>query len=281
MKKKDIQVAVAIIFASVLSIFALTGGNTKRGEVRLIEDSIRNLRRVDNLQLSCSYTVSDKNETITNRIDVWANQLASSWVAEYYTTDIDGTRMYLKRFCDGKKIYTYVDWNGEWSSQPAGQQTEPPCFDSISTIAYTNEDIVDVEKERDEDTLKISYSLSPDYLSSLGEQSFAYLENYYQNAIDGTPYVDDKEESVQLVIQQSRQMRLEDTLIVYKIDENEILRSGNMSYIVYQPELVKEESGTMRLGNEMKIRNLISFEIKKMNQTSILDKIEQCESEIQ
>lgn len=279
MGKKDVHVAVAIIFASVLSIFALTGGNTEPGEIRQIEDSIRNLRRVDNMRISYAYTISDKNETIVSHTDVWADQLTSSWVAEYYVTDVDGTRLYLKRFCDGTDIYTYIDWNGEWEKQLEMANPEVPYLDSITTINYGSEDIENIEMKQEEDFYTISYALTPEYLASMDEKNLESLESYYAGYnMEGAAL--ETGDNLYMTLEQNKKMHLEDTFIIYRIDKNEILRSGIYSYNVFRPEIVTEENGDTRLGEEEKIRNLIEFEIRDYNKDYILDKIEQYTSEI-
>lgn len=279
MGKKDVHVAVAIIFASVLSIFALTGGNTEPGEIRQIEDSIRNLRRVDNMRISYAYTISDKNETIVSHTDVWADQLTSSWVAEYYVTDVDGTRLYLKRFCDGTDIYTYIDWNGEWEKQLEMANPEVPYLDSITTINYGSEDIENIEMKQEEDFYTISYALTPEYLASMDEKNLESLESYYAGYnMEGAAL--ETGDNLYMTLEQNKKMHLEDTFIIYRIDKNEILRSGTYSYNVFRPEIVTEENGDTRLGEEEKIRNLIEFEIRDYNKDYILDKIEQYTSEI-
>lgn len=277
--KKKIHVAVTIIFTSVLSIFALTGGHTQRGEMRQIEDSMRNLRRTDNMWLSYSYTISDKTETITTRTDVWADQLTSSWVAEYYATDIDGTILYLKRYCDGTDIYTYESWSGEWLKQAAGKELVPPYFNDVTTLEYGSEDITDVETVNEDEMLKISYTLTPEYLASLDEENFKALEKYYKNYNVENIYRETKD-NMQLIVEQHKKMRPEDVWIAYRIDGNGVLHNLIYSYNVVRPELITEENGDEKLGEDEKIRNLITFEIKKYNEDSILEKIEQYASEI-
>lgn len=279
MGKKDIHVAVTIIFASVLSIFAMTGGNTERGEIRQIEDSIRNLRRTDNLQFSYTYTISDKNEIVATRTEVWADQLTSRWVAEYYTTDADGTRLYLKRFCDGMDVYTYVDWNGEWVKQGIGQNMDVPCFDNITSIHYRSEDITNVQMKEEGDISKISYTFTPEYLDSIDEKNYAELDAYYRS-YDDMGYSEKSDDEMYMAMEQYRKMSLEDMLIIYKMDGNDVLRSGTYSFTVNRPEIKAEEDGTMSLGNEEKIRNLIVFEIRGYNKDFISDRIEQYASEI-
>lgn len=279
MEKKEIHAAVTIVFASMLTVFAMTGGNTQRGEMRQIQDSIRNLRRVDNLRFSYSYAVSDKNEKITNRTEVWSDQLTGSWAAEYYTTDADGTRLYLRRFCDGKAVYTYIDWSGEWEKQGVGAELEVPCMEDITAIDYGDSDIVDVKSERENGIMKISYDLAPEYLTAMSEENLASIEAYYGNyhALGD----DGEDDSMGLAVAQYRQMRIGDASVVYKIDENEILYSGTCFFEIIQPGIVTGEDGSRQLGEEQKIQNLLTFQIIGYDQDSILDKIEQWESEIE
>lgn len=280
MQRKEIQVAVTIIFASVLSVFALSGGGSDRpAEIRQIEDSIRNLRRADNMHIVYSYTVSDGDEIVTLETDVWADYLTDNWVAEYYTTDVDGTRLYLKRFCDGKEIYTHIDWNGEWSQEAAGKNAKIPYLDTITALDYGNEDILDITTVQEKDMLKISYYLTQEYLDSIDEEKLVYLEKYYKN-YDLGEAVSGVEDEMYLSLEQYRQMQIKNARIVYCMDADKVLRSGSYSYDVVRPELVTEESGDTKLGEEETIQNLLQFEVRQYNNASVLDKIEQYASEI-
>lgn len=282
MGKKEIHVAVTILFASVLSVFAMTGGNKEPGEIRQIQDALRNLRRMDNLQIAYTYTVSGKEEQAAWRTEVWSDLLTSSWTAEDYVTDVDGTRLYQRWFSDGNALFCSADWSGEWERQSLKQGIEMPYFDSVTTVNYGNEDITGIERDETESFIKISYTFTPEYLATLNEKHQASAELYVEN--NRVMQADRGEEQAlsfeQLKMAQLKQMELENFRVTYKVDKNDILRSLTYSFDVTQPELVTEQDGTIGLGEPETLQNLIVFEIRGYNREFILDKIEQSASEI-
>lgn len=275
MKKRDAQLAAIIVFASVLAIFAMSGGNTQAGEIRQIQDAMRSLRRVNNLQFTYYVTLSDKEESNTLRTELWVNQLTGSWVEEDYTIDSDGTRPVLKRYCDGKSVYNYIDWNGDWSKITNMTKEQLPWLEQLMTIDYGSEDIVKLECETDGEYVTISYTFTPEYLATQTEKMRTLLENEYAN------YVFETDSGINLPLEQCKQMRIENPKLNYRIDKNGVLAGGSYSLEIIWPEILENEQGEKALGEEQKTHSMIAVEIKGYNQDSILDKIEQLESEIQ
>ena len=229
MKKRNAQTAAAILFVSVLSVMAMTGGSMEQGELRELQAAMRNLRRADNLQYTYSSTNSYAEEISIMQADVWADLLAGSWAAEYYTIDADGARLFLREFCDGTTTYTYIDWSGEWLAQADQKDPEAPYLEAITILNYSEEDISDFKCEEEDGIKKISYGFTPEYLMR------------YQ------------------------QLQIKDMTAMYEIDADGMLRNGSTLIYVTQPSA----------------RSLITVQIRHYNADTVLDKIEQYESEVQ
>lgn len=200
----------------------------EKGELRVLQTAIRNLRRADNLQFTYSSTNSYAGEISIMQADVWADLLTGSWAAEYYTIDNDGTRLFLKEFCDGTTTYNYIDWSGEWSVQTDEKEPDVPFLESITTLNYSEEDIVDFECEDAGGRKKISYGFTPEYLM------------------------------------QYQQMQVKDVTAIYEIDEYGMLCNGSALIYMTQPSA----------------KSLITIQIRRYNEDTVLDKIEQYESEV-
>ena len=197
MKKRNAQAAAAILFVSVLSVMAMTGGSMEQGELRQLQTAMRNLRRADNLQYTYSSTNSYAGEISIMQADVWADLLTGSWAAEYYTIDTDGTRLFLREFCDGTTTYTYIDWSGEWSAQADQKETDVPFLEGIIMLNYSEADIVDFKCEDEGGIKKISYGFTPEYLM--------------------------------------RYQQIEDATAMYEIDADGMLRTGSALIFMTQP----------------------------------------------
>ena len=113
-RRAQTEAAVAVIFSFLLVFSAARSNTTGRGELGEVQIAMWNLNRVDNLQMSYVYTVRQNAGEGGETMDVCADLLTGSWVSKHYATDEDGTRLYLRQFCDGKNIYHYIDWNGDW-----------------------------------------------------------------------------------------------------------------------------------------------------------------------
>ena len=123
MEKRKLRILTVVVFAGVLIFGALRQNSTGRGELGEIQVAMWNLGKVDNLQLSYEYRWKQNGSAGGETMHAWADMLTGDWISEHYTTDEDGTRLYLKQFCDGRNLYHYIDWSGEWE-QILPQQRE-------------------------------------------------------------------------------------------------------------------------------------------------------------
>lgn len=249
MGKKNIQAMAVAIFAAALFIFAMAegSGNSELGE---IQDAMRRLNWLNNLQYSYIYTYSAQEEIYTEQMEVWADLLTESWAADYYVTDEDGTLPILKQFSDGKNLYRYIDWAREWTSEAGKDEAGMPRLNELMRLEYTAEDIREVVRTEQEGKIIISYLLSQEYL------------------------------------EQYRQMWSEEVRITYVIDENGILQSGACEVTLVRSEIAVEENAAANEneaaapGEETQLQYKVQLVIKGYNQDTILDKIEWYREEI-
>ena len=278
MEKKNIQAMTVAIFAAVLFIFAMADGGGD-GELGEIQDAMRRLNWLDNLQYSYVYTYSTQEEVYAEQVDVWADLLTENWAADYYMTDEDGTLPILKQYSDGKTLYRYIDWTEEWSPMSESDEAETPKLDELMRLEYTAEDIQDVVRTQEDGKIIISYLLTQEFLDKTGNERLAEMEQLYQN-YENAATSQEERDSLQATLEQYRQTRREEVRITYVIDENGIIQSGVCDVTLVQPEIAADENGAAALGEETKIQYEMQLTIKGYNRDSILDRIEWYREEI-
>ena len=124
MVKRKIRALVVMAFGVALAAFSALNGSTQCAELAMLQDAMRELRRTDNLEFSYENTIAGAGVSRGEKTVVWADALSGSWVSEHYITDEDGTRRYLKKFCDGGSVYQYAEWSGEWLLSEDGEHRD-------------------------------------------------------------------------------------------------------------------------------------------------------------
>lgn len=251
----------------------------ERGELAQVQGAMRNLKRVDNLQMTYIYSFSQGEITGTDEVDVWADMLTGSWVSEYYTTDEDGTRLYLKQFCDGREVYNYIEWNGEWAAAQNIDGNDVPKLENITVLTYDGNDILEAESETMDGGQKISYSFTPEYLEGEREKRIAEIETAY-SSYQKSGVSEEELDSVRLTVEQYKQTRYEDMIVAYTVDANQVLRGMECTATLIMPELLQDENGQTDLGGEQEMEILLRIDVERYNQEGIQNKIEQCRNEI-
>lgn len=277
MEKRKIQALLMIAFAVALTTSIMMGETTQSEELALLQDAMRELRRTDNLEFSYESTIESGGIEKSEKIVVWADQLTGSWVSEHYTTDEDGTRMYLKRVCDGRHIYHYEDWSGEWELQQ-GEETQIPYLDRVIDLPYGSHDIMNVELHQKVDVQELSYEFTEEYIAEQNAKRQETLEEYYEN-YQKMQTSDESAEKVELAVEQYRRMREEDTAVTYRIDSAGVMRGLSCSMQLVSPEIIYDAAGKPALGEEHTSSYQIEIEITRYNQEGVTNKINQCKSE--
>lgn len=277
MEKKKIRAIAVILFGAFLVIPALTGGTTQQMELRELQDAMRNLKRVDNLKMTYVYSVSDRGIGTSEQMDVWADMLTGSWASESYTTDEDGTRPYMKQLCDGKQVYVYVDWSGEWEEAEEGNSLEVPNLEMITTFDYGADDILEAESREEDGQQQVTCTFTQEYLENKRDKQVAKMESMYE-VYQSYDISDETLRLMELTVEQNRRMRYEDVAVTYMIDADQVLRGMEYSVKLVMPQMGTGENGEAVLGEESETQMLLQINVEEYNRGDILNKIEQCQS---
>lgn len=278
MEKRKFRALVTMTFAVALITSAMLGGSTQCAELALLQDAMRELRRTDNLEFSYENTIASAGVAKSEKIVVWADQLTGRWVSEHYTTDEDGTRLYLKQFCDGLHVYQYVEWTGEWELAES-ESTDIPYLARVIDLPYDSDDIMNIRLRQKVDVQELSYEFTPEYVDGQNRKRQETLEEYYAN-YQVMQTSNEGAERVELAVAQYRQTREENTSVVYRIDSAGVMRSLNCSMTLVSPEVVYDKDGQPTLGEEYESSYEIQIEVSRYNQDGVLNKIEQCSNEV-
>lgn len=275
--KTKYRVLAVMAFGVALITSVMIGGSTQCEELALLQDSMRELRRTDNLEFSYKSIIESEGVAKSEQIVVWADQLTGSWVSEHYTTDEDGTRLYLKRFCDGRHVYHYLDWSGEWELQE-DEDTDIPYLDRVIDLPYGSDDIMNIQLRQKVDVQELSYQFTQEYIDSQNEKRQENLEQYYEN-YQMMQTSEEGADCVELAVEQYRQTREADTSVVYRIDASGVMRGLSCSMSLISPEIVYDLDGKPALGEEHTSTYKIEIEVNRYNQEGVLNKINQCRNE--
>lgn len=277
MGKRKIHALFAMAFAVALITSVIMSERTQSEELALLQDAMRELRRTDNLEFSYKSTIESDGVAKSEKIIVWADQLTGSWVSEHYTTDEDGTRMYLKRVCDGLHVYHYEDWSGEWEFKQ-GEETDIPYLDRVIDLPYGSDDIMNIELRQKVDVQELSYEFTEEYIAEQNAMRQETLEEYYEN-YQKMQASDEGAEKVALAVEQYRRMREEDTAVTYRIDSAGVMRGLSCSMLLVSLEILYDADGKPTLGEEHTSSYQIEIEITRYNQDGVTNKINQCKNE--
>lgn len=277
MEKRKFRAIAVMGFAVALVTSVMVGGTTQSEELALLQDSMRELRRTNNLEFSYTNKISSEGMVKSEKVVVWVDQLSGSWVSEHYETDEDGTRLYLKQFCDGTHLYHYDDWSGEWELRDS-EDTEVPYLSNVWYLPYGNADIMNVKLKEKGKVLELSYDFTQEYIDSQNQKRQETLEQQYAS-YQRMQTSDDGEERVQLAVEQYRQTREEDTSVVYRIDSAGVMRGLICKMSLVQPEVVYDVNGKQMLGEDRENLYEVVIEIERYNQDGIVYKIAQCQAE--
>lgn len=283
MEKKTIRALAAIIFGTALTVSAITGTHTQTEDFSRLQNAMRNLKRVDNLQMTYSYTIEKKGMSTAEQVDVWADMLTGSWVSEHYTTDEDGTRLYLRQYCDGRTVYQYIEWTGEWEavenvSVTAGGNTVPN-LDYLTVLDFAEEDITTLCSDKSDEEEKIMYTFSAKYMQDEVERTVAEMEKQYLSYQKSDKSEEDLR-MAELTVEQKKNTVYEDATVAYTINASEVLETMESSAVLMMPELTKDASGQLILGDDLKVDISIVADVIIYDQQAILNKIELCKNEV-
>lgn len=279
MVSRKVQAFTAIIFGSLLAIAVLTESSAGHGALGELQNAMRNLKRVDSLQMTYTFTNAQRGTVVGEQVDVWSNMLDGNWTSEHYTTDEDGTRIYLRQFCDGRNVYHYIDWNGEWEQANETSSTAVPNLEMITALSYEWTDIAKEEVGEENGMQKITFTFTSDYLAKRAQAQLQEIEASYIK-YEKSGATKDQLASVERSVEQYRQTTYDRMAVTYLIDNNKVLRDMRCEVTLTMPEIVHDLSGNLVLGSSQQVEMTVQVNVERYNQDGTLNKIEQCKNEM-
>lgn len=279
MVSRKVQAFTAIVFGSLLAIAVLTESSAGHGALGELQNAMRNLKRVDSLQMTYTFTNTQKGVAVGEQVDVWSNMLDGNWTSEHYTTDEDGTRIYLRQFCDGRNVYHYIDWNGEWEQAKEVSSTAVPNLEMITALSYEWTDIAKEEVGEENGMQKITFTFTSDYLAKRAQAQLQEIEASYMK-YEKSGATKEQLASVERSVEQYRQTTYDRMTVIYLIDDNKVLRDVRCEVTLTMPEIVHDISGDLVLGSSQQVEMMVQVNVERYNQDGTLNKIEQCKNEM-
>ncbi len=278
MEKRKFRIVVVMAFGVTLLAASVLDGSVSSTELAMLQGAMRELRRTDNLEFSYENILAEKGTSKSEKAVIWADTLSGSWVGEYYITDEDGTRRYLKKFCDGESVYEYVEWSGEWDLLEE-EEDSIPYFSQITDLPYDDDDILDIRLEQQGNLQEISYEFTTEYMEKQNRRRIQMLEDYYKN-YQRLQTSDESQEQIELAAEQYRQTSEEKETVVCHIDPTGVMRDFCSVLTLSVPEIIYDDAGGQTLGAEAESIYETKIEIHRYNQDVVLNKIEQCRREV-
>lgn len=277
MEKRKFRIVVVMAFGVTLLAVSVLDGSVSSTELAMLQGAMRELRRTDNLEFSYENILSEKGTSKSEKAVIWADTLSGSWVGEYYITDEDGTRRYLKKFCDGESVYEYVEWSGEWELLEE-EDDSIPYFSQITDLPYDDDDILDIRLEQQGNLQEISYEFTTEYMEKQNRRRIQMLEDYYKN-YKRLQTSDESQEQIELAAEQYRQTSEETETVVCHIDPAGVMQDFCSVLTLSVPEIIYDDAGGQTLGAEAESIYETKIKIHRYNQDVVLNKIEQCRRE--
>lgn len=278
MEKKNAHAMILAIFVVGLITAAILWDNPQSAELGMLQTSMRELKRVDNLEYSYVTTVRSAGTVTGDEITVWSDQLSGCWISEHYKIDEDGRRLYLKQFCDGVRVYNYIEWTGEWELQST-KSVDAPYMDQILSIPYEDEDILELTRIEDEAGQTLSFVFTPEYIDEQNESRKDTVEKAYQDYMKMAGEEAQTNEMV-MTMEQYMRTRQKDIAVTYQINAEGVLMGMQCTMTVIQPELIYNTNEELMIGKERESGYEIVVTVNRYNQQGTLNKLEQCKNEI-
>lgn len=278
MEKRKFRIVVVMAFGVTLLAASVLDGSVSSTELAMLQGAMRELRRTDNLEFSYENILAEKGTSKSEKAVIWADTLSGSWVGEYYITDEDGTRRYLKKFCDGESVYEYVEWSGEWDLLEE-EEDSIPYFSQITDLPYDDDDILDIRLEQEGNLQEISYEFTTEYMEKQNRRRIQMLEDYYKN-YQRLQTSDESQEQIELAAEQYRQTSEEKETVVCHIDPTGVMQDFCSVLTLSVPEIIYDDAGGQTLGAEAESIYETKIKIHRYNQDVVLNKIEQCRREV-
>lgn len=262
MDKKALQAIGVAVVTGILFLQAIVAGGVASEEMGMVMDSMRSLRRSDNIYYELtSFTRGE--ETIQK---IWVDFLSEQWVEELSVLDDDGMVVYWERYSDGKN-----EWlnDGQSGWDMTDSQGEVPGLTTLTYFPFGVDDIEETEREEAEEKVRLTFTVVDELLEKRKEEIAALLETETGGS-----------SMREISYQQYADTRFENVAVTYELDTVGELREIQFTMEITQPQLLLKGGGKYELGEEETYRMGYSAKVVKVNDNQTETKIRECASEI-
>ena len=276
MDKKTAQAVVLVIFSGVLFLQSFMVGKVADEETGMVLNAMRSLRRVDNLEYRVDMTYMDGQEQTVQTQKMWADLLTGKWAEECSNSDVDGTSIIYRIFCDGKRVF-YADMGDMWYEDDT-ISTEIPNFDSLTNLSYATGAVEASQQTNEEGQKQVVFILTDDHLE---QQKKVLLDAMVQS--DDSVLSGDTQENVNnpmaLYYEQYKRTTYENVKVVYTIDANHVLTGMEYTMNATRPKIVTVDHGNQELKGKETFQIGASVQVVEYGTGSVKDKIEEYATE--
>lgn len=264
-KKQKSEILIVLVFLIVLTGAAVSGASDIRS-LGQVKEALRGIRRVDNLHYVYADIISGQNTSETSRTEVWADQLTGSWRAEYSTIDEDGEWMFLRKYCDGKKIYS----ENQWEDMEEEETLEIPNMDELTMLPYSAKDILEESIEEEKSGRVISYVFTPDYREEILAENKEELEQMwlYRTGSEAG------EANENLFLEQYQNTEVSEASVKYWLDKEGVLQKKEMTFMLLRPRIEFTADGKKILGEQETICIMTQAEILEYNAEKVTENLQ-------
>lgn len=262
MDKKAVQAICVGVATGMLFLQAMVAGGVASEEMGMVMDSMRSLRRSDNIYYEL--TSFTKGEETVQKI--WADFLSEQWVEELFVQDDDGMVVSWERYFDGRN-----EWlnDGQSGWDMTDSEGDVPGLTTLTYFPFGVDDIEETESEEAEDGVKLIFTAAEELLEKRKEELAKLLE-----AETGGSSMRE------ISYQQYADTRFENVTVTYEIDGAGELREVQFMMDVTQPQLLLKGGGKYELGEEETYRMGYTARVVKVNTNQAETKIREYAAEV-
>lgn len=264
-KKQKNEILTVFLFLIFLTGAAAAGASDIRS-LGQVKEALRSIRRADNLHYVYADIISGQNTSETSRTEVWADQLTGSWRAEYSTIDEDGEWMFLRKYCDGKKIYS----ENQWEDMEEEETLEIPNMDELTMLPYSAKDILEENVEEKKDGREISYVFTSEYKEKLLAENKEELEQLWLQRTGSETGAGNEN----LLLEQYQNTEVSEATVKYRLDKEGVLQKKEMIFTLLRPRIEFAADGTKTLGEQEKICIMTQAEVLEYNAQKVVQILE-------
>lgn len=262
MDKKAVQAIGVAVVTGILFLQAMVAGGVASEEMGMVINSMRSLRRSDNICYELtSFTRGE--ETVQK---IWADLLSEQWVEELSAQDEDGMVVSWERYFDGRNEWLNDGQSG-WDTTDS--EGDMPGYTTLTYFPFGVDDIEETITEEMEDGVKLTFTAPEELLEKRKEELAELLEaETGDSAMREISY------------QQYADTRFENVTVSYEISAAGELREVQFTMDVTQPQMLLKGGGKYELGEEETYQMGYTARVVKVNSHQPEKKIRECAAEV-